>query len=49
MKRWDSWRRYITEGGEASWPRDAFESMLDEFETEMEELKNEVRSCTETT
>jgi hypothetical protein len=29
MRHWNSWRRYIAEGGEASWPRDAFESLLD--------------------
>ena len=32
MKHWDSWRKYISEGGSASWPRDAFESLLDYFE-----------------
>lgn len=29
MEAWDKWRSYIAEGGKASWPRDAFESMLD--------------------
>lgn len=29
MEAWDSWRVYIAAGGGASWPRDAFESMLD--------------------
>lgn len=32
MKQWDSWRKYIAEGGEGSWPRDAFESLLNYFE-----------------
>lgn len=32
MQRWDDWRRYIAEGGKGSWPRDAFESLLDLFE-----------------
>src|SRR3954468_5058020 len=29
MTEWDSWRRYIAGGGGASWPRDAFECVLD--------------------
>ena len=29
MKRWDSWVKYYCDGGRASWPRDAFESLLD--------------------
>lgn len=32
MRHWDSWHKYIAEGGECSWPRDAFESLLDHFE-----------------
>lgn len=32
MKHWSIWRKYIAEGGEGSWPRDAFESLLDHFE-----------------
>lgn len=28
-KHWDAWRAYIANGGKASWPRDAFESVLD--------------------
>jgi hypothetical protein len=35
MRHWNSWRRYIAEGGEASWPRDAFESLLDHFEEQI--------------
>jgi len=31
MLRWDSWIKYYQEGGKASWPRDAFESLLDEL------------------
>lgn len=31
MTHWDSWRAYIKKGGGASWPRDAFESLLDAF------------------
>lgn len=32
MKDWDSWRAYIAGGGGASWPRDAFECLLDELD-----------------
>lgn len=31
MIHWDRWYKYIKEGGGGSWPRDAFESLLDEF------------------
>jgi hypothetical protein len=29
MAQWDSWRTYIAGGGTASWPRDAFEALMD--------------------
>ena len=32
MQQWDRWRKYIAEGGKRSWPRDAFEALLDELE-----------------
>jgi len=32
MQQWDAWREYIANGGQASWPRDAFESLLDDFD-----------------
>ena len=32
MKEWDKWREYIAAGGKGSWPRDAFESLLDSFQ-----------------
>ena len=31
MEHWDRWVKYIAEGGGGSWPRDAFESLLDYF------------------
>jgi hypothetical protein len=31
MKEWDKWREYIANGGGGSWPRDAFESLLDDY------------------
>ncbi len=32
MLEWDKWREYIANGGGGSWPRDAFESLLDYWE-----------------
>lgn len=32
MKWWDQWRTYIAEGGVGSYPRDAFESLLDTYD-----------------
>jgi DNA invertase Pin-like site-specific DNA recombinase len=32
LKQWDEWRTYIAAGGSGSWPRDAFEALLDELE-----------------
>ena len=41
MREWDKWRSYIANGGGGSWPRDAFESLLDYFDEQMEEVRNE--------
>jgi len=38
MKQWDVWRKYFANGGKASWPRDAFESLLDYYEEIIDEL-----------
>jgi hypothetical protein len=35
MEQWDRWQKYIAEGGTASWPRDAFEALLDHFSEKM--------------
>ena len=35
MKHWDRWRKYIAEGGKGSWPRDAFESLLDYYDEKL--------------
>ena len=40
MKQWDRWRSYIAKGGGGSWPRDAFEAVLDMYEEKIEGLKN---------
>jgi len=39
MKRWDKWVKYYKSGGGGSWPRDAFEALLDNLE---EYYKNEL-------
>jgi hypothetical protein len=39
MRQWDSWRRYIRDGGGASWPRDAFEAVLDHYDEENAKLR----------
>jgi len=39
MLQWDSWREYIASGGGGSWPRDAFESVLDMFDGRIKELE----------
>ena len=43
LKEWDKWRKYIAEGGKASWPRDAFESLLDDYDEKIEE-QNKARN-----
>ena len=40
MKDWDKWRTYIADGGGGSYPRDAFESLLDEYDEEIERLQH---------
>jgi len=35
MKQWDRWRKYIADGGGGSWPRDAFESLLDYYDEKL--------------
>lgn len=40
MQQWDIWRKYIANGGTGSWPRDAFEALLDCLD---EQLENKVR------
>ena len=39
MESWDKWRKYISEGGTASWPRDDFENLIDWYEGRIEELE----------
>jgi len=42
MERWDSWRAYIAEGGTGSWPRDAFENLLDTYDEIIAGLRSNV-------
>lgn len=35
MQMWDLWRKTIAGGSGASWPRDAFESVLDAYDEEI--------------
>ena len=39
MAEWDRWREYIAGGGTGSWPRDAFEALLDRHDEELERHK----------
>jgi len=44
MAEWDRWREYIAGGGTGSWPRDAFESLLDEHDEELERLRDVIKN-----
>jgi len=44
MKQWDSWRKYIAEGGGGSWPTDAFESLLDSYDEKIKSLEHLIRT-----
>jgi len=43
MNQWDNWRKYIAEGGTASWPRDEFEMVIANYEEKIKELKNNLK------
>lgn len=47
MKEWDRWVLYYREGGGASWPRDAFESLLDYFEEHVAIPRTRCPKCCE--
>ena len=32
MKQWESWITYYVEGGRGTWPRDAFEALIEYYE-----------------
>lgn len=46
MKQWDAWRSYIARGGGGSWPRDAFESLLDSFAEDANEASAAIERLT---
>lgn len=41
-EQWDAWRSYIHKGGTASWPRDAFEALLDGIDEERREAADAI-------
>lgn len=43
LQRWDRWRKAISDGCTASWPRDEFESLLDAHEEEISDIKASLR------
>jgi len=43
MKQWGRWGQYYKEGGGGSWPRDAFESVIDYYEEKIVELTEEIK------
>lgn len=47
MKEWDKWVRHYSTGIASSWPRDAFESLLDHFDDEKKELIQQYRAESE--
>ena len=40
MELWGKWRAYIADGGKGSWPRDSFESVLDNYDEYIEHLES---------
>ena len=39
MAQWDSWVEYYAYGGRGTWPRDAFEALIQYYEDRLVELK----------
>ena len=39
MAQWGSWISYYVEGGRGTWPRDAFEALIQYYEDRLVELK----------
>ena len=40
MNQWGSWIEYYVKGGRGTWPRDAFEALIDYYEEQLEVLDN---------
>ena len=36
MRQWDSWIEYYISGGRGTWPRDAFEALIEYYEELLE-------------
>jgi len=39
MVQWDSWIRYYINGGRGTWPKDAFEALIEYYEERLEEAQ----------
>ena len=39
MKQWDSWLQYYISGGRGTWPRDAFEALIEYYEERLKRSK----------
>ena len=37
MEQWDSWISYYVGGGRGTWPRDAFEALIEYYEEKIDE------------
>lgn len=46
MEQWDKWISYYVSGGRGSWPRDAFESLLDYLEEDKDLISRHLRTFT---
>lgn len=46
MVQWDKWRTYIADGGGGSWPRDAFESLLDYYDEKLSDSQQVTKNET---
>ena len=38
MKQWDSWMTYYIEGSRGTWPRDAFEALIEYYEEKLRKI-----------
>jgi len=47
MDQWDRWRKYISSGGTASWPRDEFENLIACYEEDIRELGAKIKKLEE--
>ena len=43
LRQWESWISYYISGGRGTWPRDAFEALIEYYEEKLEQEKEERR------